>query len=135
MKKLGLKFSLLILVSMLLPGQPVRAKDVAMIVMEVNGDPDAGFAGDCRLATGNGPEKRYRIHGRVPAKYWLPAAAIRCSLEKANIANKLSAKLSRNGVVELLQSSGPPLRWLAVSSTGPWGEAKGIASASRPLWQ
>ncbi|MCF8466305.1 MAG: hypothetical protein K9G33_02795 [Sneathiella sp.] len=106
-----------------------------MIVLEVTGDPEVDFSGDCWLYTKFGPEKRYRINGTVPAKYWLPAISARCSLEKAKIVSRLAAKIIRNDIVELQQVSPPPLRWLAVSSTGPWGEARGMSSASRPLWQ
>ncbi|WP_293948431.1 hypothetical protein [Sneathiella sp.] len=113
-----------------------RAGDAAMIELEILGDPGVGFAGDCRLTTGKLPEKRYRINGTAPAKYWLPGDAARCSFAKnAGSMGRLVARLTRRGVIEVEQTSPPPFRWLTLSSTGPWGDAQGLASAARPLWQ
>ena len=114
---------------------PVAAGKQDLITFEVSGDTGAAFAGDCRISTLGKPEKRYRIQGKVPAKYWLPGAAIRCSLEKSNLSTRLSAQVTRGSTVEVRIVSPAPMRWLSVMSTGPWGEAKGIASAARPLWQ
>ncbi|MCG8490783.1 MAG: hypothetical protein MI743_04150, partial [Sneathiellales bacterium] len=38
----------------------------------------------------------------------------------------------RDGVVEVIQESRYPLRWIVVSSSGPWGKASGGAFAARP---
>lgn len=114
---------------------PVVAGKQDLITLEVSGDRGAAFAGDCRILITGKPEKRYRIKGKVPAKYWLPGAAIRCSLEKSNLSIRLSAQVTRGSTVEVQFVSPAPMRWLSVTSTGPWGDAKGIASAARPLWQ
>ncbi|MZR29057.1 hypothetical protein [Sneathiella litorea] len=106
-----------------------------MLQLEFVGDPGVSFSGDCRISSGKMPEKRYRIQGKTPAKYWLPGDAVRCSLEKSSLASRLIAKITRNNVIEFQQASMPPLRWLTISSSGPWGAAKGNASAARPLWQ
>ena len=106
-----------------------------LISLEITGDPGSTFRGDCRIASAGKPEKRYRIQGKVPAKYWIPGAAIRCSLEKSNLTSRLTAQVLRGDMVEVQTVSPPPMRWLSVTSSGPWGAAKGVASASRPLWQ
>ncbi|MDF2367447.1 hypothetical protein [Sneathiella sp.] len=116
-------------------GLSVAAGKQALITLEISGDPGAAFAGDCRISFAGKPEKQYRIQGKVPAKYWLPGAAVRCSLEKSNLSHRLNAQVTRGGTVELRIVSPAPMRWLSVMSTGPWGEAKGVASAARPLWQ
>ncbi|TNE34459.1 MAG: hypothetical protein EP348_10880 [Alphaproteobacteria bacterium] len=106
-----------------------------MIILEVKGDRGAEFSGDCSLQRGRGPEKRYRISGRVPAKYWLPAGVVRCSLEKANLNSRLLAILSKDGEVLLRQKGAPPLRWISVFSGSDKAKARGAASGARPLWQ
>ncbi|WP_293959306.1 hypothetical protein [Sneathiella sp.] len=106
-----------------------------MIQLEVNGDFGAAFSGDCRIVSGKMPVKRYRIEGKVPATYWLPGDAVSCSLQKSKMAERLEAKITRGNVVEVQQISMPPLRWILVTSSGPWGSAKGTSSAARPLWQ
>lgn len=106
-----------------------------MIELEIAGDPGLSFSGDCSITIGKLPEKRYRIQGEAPAKYWLPGDAIRCSLAKTGISGRLIARISRHGVVEIQQATIPPLRWVGIASSGPWGKAKGTASAARPLWQ
>ena len=116
-------------------GLPASAVKQNLIELEITGDPGAAFAGDCRILTAGKLEKRYRIQGKTPAKYWLPAEAIRCSFEKSSLNLRLIGRISRGGVVELRQESPPPMRWLSMISIGPWGAAKGAASAARPLWQ
>lgn len=116
-------------------GPPASAMKQNLIALEITGDPGATFAGDCRVLTAGMPEKRYRIQGKVPAKYWLPGEAIRCSFEKSNLNRRLIGQITRGGSVEIRQESLAPMRWLSVTSVGPWGAAKGSASAARPLWQ
>ncbi len=118
-----------------LSGLSVAAGKQGLITLEVTGDPGATFTGDCRILSAGKPEKRYRVQGKAPAKYWLPGEAVRCSLEKSNLTRRLRAQVARDGVVELRIVSPAPMRWLSVTSTGPWGAAKGTASAARPLWQ
>jgi hypothetical protein len=114
---------------------PVSAHAQELVTLEISGDAGAGFSGDCRVISIGKPEKRYRIQGKVPAKYWIPGSAIRCSLQKANPTRRLMAQISRGNTVELQTVSAAPMRWLSLMSAGPWGAAKGIASAARPLWQ
>ncbi|MEX1034987.1 MAG: hypothetical protein WDZ54_03465 [Sneathiella sp.] len=111
-----------------------QAADMGMIQLEVTGDPGAAFSGDCRIVSGHKPVKRYRIQGKVPAKYWLPGNAVRCSLEKSSLSSRLRARIIRDEVLEIEQTSVSPFRWLTVTSSGPWGAAKGSATAARPLW-
>ena len=112
-----------------------HASNMELIQLEVGGDPGAAFSGDCRIVSGKMPVKRYRIQGKVPAKYWLPGEAVSCSLQKSKLAERLEAKITRGNVIEVQQVSMPPLRWIVITSSGPWGNAKGTASAARPLWQ
>lgn len=115
---------------------PLRAGGGPMLELEILGDAGVGFSGDCRLTLGNQPERRYRLHGTAPAKYWLPGDAARCSFSKTTgPMRQLTARIVRDGRIEMHQASPPPFRWLSISSTGPWGEPQGIASAARPLWQ
>lgn len=115
---------------------PLRAGGSAMIELEILGDAGVGFAGDCRLSSGKLPERRYRLNGTAPAKYWLPGDAVRCSFSKTTGPMRgLTARITREGRIEMEQASPPPFRWLTITSTGPWGEPQGVASAARPLWQ
>ncbi|WP_340150959.1 hypothetical protein [uncultured Sneathiella sp.] len=111
------------------------ASQMDLIQLDVGGDPGAAFSGDCRIVSGKLPVKRYRIQGRVPAKYWLPGDAVSCSLQKSKMAERLEAKITRGNLIEVQQVSMPPLRWILITSSGPWGNAKGASSAARPLWQ
>lgn len=114
-------------------GQSAPAQ--TMIELEVTGPPGAAFDGDCRLTARFGAEKRHRLKGKVPAKYWLPASAARCSFYLKDMRGNIVASLSHQGKVQVRTSSQLPLRWISIASTGPWGPAKGIATSSRPLWQ
>tara|TARA_R110001599_G_scaffold16393_6_gene66902 strand:+ start:726 stop:1127 length:402 start_codon:yes stop_codon:yes gene_type:complete len=124
-----------LLVLFLLVSGTSHASKLELIQLDVGGDSGAAFSGDCRIVSGKKPVKRYRLQGKVPAKYWLPGDAVSCSLQKTKMTQRLDATITRGDVVEIRQVSMPPLRWIAITSTGPWGAAKGTSSAARPLWQ
>ncbi len=126
----GLSFALLLLLN---PGQTAHAD--SMMELSVTGPAGAAFEGDCRLTSRFGTEKRHRVQGRAPAKFWLPAQAARCSFYLKDARGNIVASLSNGGAVQIRTSSQLPLRWISIASIGPWGPAKGVASASRPLWQ
>ncbi|WP_373084156.1 hypothetical protein [Sneathiella sp.] len=130
-----IRYFILFLTLLSAAGPLARANETKMIVLEISGDPGAKFSGDCHLSSRLGVEKRYRIAGETPAKYWLPADVIRCSLAKQNIQNRLVARILRNDNVEIVQTGPPPLKWLSISSSSGGRAPKGLASASRPLWQ
>jgi len=136
---MGTKFSSVLVYFLILVGVwgavCVDSRADEMLVLEVTGVDGARFDGDCRLLSRFGSEKRHRLKGQVPSKFWLPAEAARCSFDLKNVRGKVFATLSRNGTVQIRQASQYPLPWISLTSSGPWGEARGVASASRPLWQ
>ena len=103
-----------------------------MIELSVGGDAGQSFSGDCYLLQKTGKQRRHRVSGKVPTKLWLPAEAIRCYLEKSSGIGRMFLKLKRNGVQEIVQQSRPPLRWVYIASSGPWGQPTGGVSATRP---
>jgi len=103
-----------------------------MIELSVTGDVGQNFIGDCYLLSKAGTEKRHRIKGQVPIKFWLPAQAARCHIQKSSAKGKMSASIIRNKTNEYTQLSKYPFRWLMISSAGPWGTARGGVLAARP---
>lgn len=103
-----------------------------MIELSVNGDAGQSFSGDCYLLQVSGKQKRHRVSGKVPAKLWLPAQAAHCLLEKSTGRGKIILSIKRKGVQEFVQQSRYPLRWVYISSAGPWGQPTGGVSATRP---
>ncbi|GEM_PF-3722581 len=103
-----------------------------MIELAITGSSGQMFAGDCYLVSKTGIQKRHRVKGEVPTRIWLPAKAVRCNLQKSSTKGEMSVAVIRNGVVDVSQKSRYPLRWVVVSSFGPWGEASGGTYAARP---
>lgn len=101
-----------------------------MIELSVSGDPGQKFSGDCYLFQKSGKEKRHRIQGQVPTKFWLPAIAVRCHLQKNNANGKMVLTVKHDGKFEFSQPSRFPFKWVFVASRGPWGQAQGHYSAS-----
>ncbi|MCR9213267.1 MAG: hypothetical protein NXI13_06080 [Proteobacteria bacterium] len=126
----GLSIALFLFMSQ---GKDARAQN--MMELEVSGPPGAAFEGDCRLTSRFGTEKRHRLKGKAPAKFWLPAQAARCSFYLKDARGNIAASFSNGGKMQIRTTSQLPLRWLSIASVGPWGNAKGAATASRPLWQ
>ncbi|MEH6404018.1 MAG: hypothetical protein V7750_11635 [Sneathiella sp.] len=110
--------------------QSTELKD--MIELSVTGDAGQSFIGDCYLVSETGTEKRHRIKGQVPIKFWLPARAARCHMEKNSAKGKMITTITRNGLKEFIQRSRYPFRWVSISSAGPWGRAMGQVSAAYP---
>ena len=117
----------------LLFAQPAAATE--MIELAIAGGPGQMYAGDCYLVTRLCVQKRHRVEGEVPTRIWLPAEAVRCNLQKSSTKGKMSVSVIRDGVVEVIQESRYPLRWIVISSSGPWGKASGGAFAARPSLQ
>jgi hypothetical protein len=125
----------MLLIVFFLTTPSAHAAGMKMLELQIKGDPGGKFSGDCRLIDRFGSEKRHRIKGQVPAQFFLPAEAVRCSFQKTDARKKLIASILKDGIVQVEQVSTFPFRWVSLVSDGPWGEARGLASASRPLWQ
>lgn len=102
-----------------------------MIGLSVSGDPGQQFSGDCYLLKKMGKESRHRIKGTVPTKFWLPAIAVRCHLQKDKAKGRLILTVKHGGEIEFSQQSRFPFKWVYVASKGPWGKPHGGAFASR----
>ncbi len=102
-----------------------------MIELTVEGKPGQAFKGECFLLQKSGKTRRHRIQGASPTKFWLPARAIRCILQKKIAAGTLILTVVRDGKPEFVQRSRSPLRVVSIASKGPWGAATGGVSASR----
>lgn len=104
------------------------------IIIEIDGDPSEKITGDCYLLQKSGKYSRQRIESNVPAKFWMPTTAVRCNFEKSDFVRPLSVKIRRGDTIELRQQSRPPLKWIAIRSSGPWGNAHGSVHPSRPTF-
>lgn len=102
-----------------------------MIELSITGDPGQQFSGDCYLLQKSGKENRHRIKGTAPTKFWLPAQAVRCNVQKDKAKGDMILTVKRNSENEYVQHSRYPFKWLFIASKGPWGPASGRFFASR----
>ncbi|MFT6559182.1 hypothetical protein [Sneathiella sp.] len=114
-------------------GAPKAFAIDGMIELSVNGDAGQVFSGDCYLKKKRGAEARHRIQGQVPVSIWLPADAVRCNLQKSSVKGQLIVSLKRGEYIEITQKSRYPLKWVVISSRGPWGQPTGGVYAARPV--
>lgn len=117
-----------------LSGGATSSWAVSMIELSVEGVPNQTFVGDCYLLPENGPMKRQKIKGTVPTKFWFPAKAVRCNIQKSDMTQPMRLEVIREGVTEFSQASRSPFKWIIVQSSGPWGRAAGKAAPARPTY-